>query len=64
MLFIITTTLEHLVDMVMAALSRKAFDPWIEAIRAQYYEMCAQMFRGTAGAKSVAEDSDSDSSTC
>ena len=49
---------EHLVDMVMAALNRKAYDPSIEAIRAQYYEM----FRGIAGAKSVAMDSDSDSS--
>ena len=36
--------------MVMAALNRKAYDPSIEAIRAQYYEM----FRGIAGAKSVA----------
>ena len=50
---------EHLVDMVMAALNRKAYDPSIEAIRAQYYEM----FRGIAGAKSVAVDSDSDSSS-
>ena len=49
---------EHLVDMVMAALNRKAYDPSIEAIRAQYYEM----FRGIAGAESVAVDSDSDSS--
>ena len=50
---------EHLVDVVMAAVNRKAFDPSIEAIRAQYYEM----FRGIAGATSVAVDSDSDSST-
>ena len=50
---------EHLVDMVMAAVNRKAYGPSIEAIRAQYYEM----FRGIAGATSVAVDSDSDSST-
>jgi hypothetical protein len=47
---------EHLVDMVMAALNRKAFDPSIEAIRAQYYEM----FRGIAGATSVAVDCSSE----
>jgi hypothetical protein len=50
---------EHLVDMVMAALNRKACDPSIEAIRAKYYEM----FRGVAGAQSVAANSDSDSSS-
>jgi hypothetical protein len=47
---------EHLVDVVMAALNRKAFDPSIEAIRAQYYEM----FRGIAGATSVAVDCSSE----
>ncbi len=47
---------EHLVDMVMAAVNRKAFDPSIEAIRAQYYEM----FRGIAGATSVAVDCSSE----
>jgi hypothetical protein len=50
---------EHLVDMVMAALNRKACDPSIEAIRAKYYEM----LRGAAGAQSVAANSDSDSSS-
>ena len=35
----------------------RALGPSIEAIRAQYYAM----FRGTAGAKSVAADSNSDS---
>ena len=52
---------EHLVDMVMAALNRKACDPSIEAIRAKYYEM----FRGVAGAQFqvVAANSDSDSSS-
>ena len=47
---------EHLVDVVMAAVNRKAFDPSIEAIRAQYYEM----FRGIAGATSVAVDCSSE----
>jgi hypothetical protein len=47
---------EHLVDMVTAALNRKTFDPSIEAIRAQYYEM----FRGIAGATSVAVDCSSE----
>jgi hypothetical protein len=50
---------EHLVDMVMAALNRKACDPSIEAIRGKYYEM----FRGAAGAQSAAANSDSDSSS-
>ena len=50
---------EHLVDMVMAALNRKACDPSIEAIRGKYYEM----FRGAAGAQSAAVNSDSDSSS-
>ena len=51
---------EHLVDIEMpvAALSRKAFDPSIEAtgIRAQHNEI----LRGIAGAKSVAADSESE----
>jgi hypothetical protein len=41
---------------VTAALNRKACDPSIEAIRAKHYEM----FRGVAGAESVAANSDSE----
>ncbi len=53
---------EHLVDMAMAALNRKACDPSIEAIRAKY-SLYYEMFRGVAGAQSAAANSDSDSSS-
>ena len=47
---------DHLVDMVMASVNRKACDPSVDAITTMYYEM----FRGTAEAETVNSELDSD----
>ena len=47
---------DHLVDMVMASVNRKACDPSVDAITTMYYEM----FRGIAEAGTVNSELDSD----
>ena len=47
---------DHLVNMAMASVSRKACDPSVDAITTMYYEM----FRGTADTEAVNSVLDSD----